>query len=292
MNKQQQPNTRSQPAPRVGNLSRGRRDVGPDTMGLGKPRSRTQQNQSHDASSRRGSSSPPIASQLGRAPKRPRKGTIQTTAYTEPETETSGLANTQTVHLSDDSSDEYQISRRSDETGSDTELDGEGIDIADGAGSRRGHGSQVANRKGDNRAKTVRISTTSGSQEIGRTRRTTRDLGRIIRSRAYSPPMFPSTSDARLSSPPGSLYGPASGTLISSPAPHSRRNMVMGTERPVLEHAKTLILRYTLFEQPLPNVVALTAQVHKVWDSAVASIADVENIEPSDQCISLVSGLR
>ena len=52
--------------------------------------------------------------------------------------------------------------------------------------------------------------------------------------------------------------------------------MVMGTERPVLEHAKTLILRYTLFEQPLPNVVALTAQVHNVWDAAVANIADAK----------------
>jgi hypothetical protein len=66
----------------------------------------------------------------------------------------------------------------------------------------------------------------------------------------------------------------------------------MGLERAILEHAKTLILRYTLFEQPLPNVVALTAQVHKVWDAAVANIADAENIEPSEQCISLVSGLR
>jgi hypothetical protein len=217
---------------------------------------------------------------------------MQTTAYTEPETETNGQANTETVHLSDDSSDEYQISRGPDETESDTEPDGEGIDIADAAGSRRGCGSHVGNRNRDNRAKTVRISTTSGSQEIGPARHTTAHLGRIIRRRAYSPPMFPSSSEVRLSSPLDSRHGPASGTPIYSPAPHSRRNDLMGSERAILEHAKTLILRYTLFEQPLPNVVALTAQVHKVWDAAVANIADAENIEPSEQCISLVSGLR
>jgi hypothetical protein len=190
-------------------------------MGSGKARSRTQQNESHNASSLRDSSPPPIASQLGRPPKRPRKGTMQTTAYTEPETDTNGQANTETVHLSDDSSDEYQISRGPDETESDTEPDGEGIDIADAAGSRRGCGSHVGNRNRDNRAKTVRISTTSGSQEIGPARHTTAHLGRIIRRRAYSPPMFPSSSEVRLSSPLDSRHGPASGTPIYSPAPHS-----------------------------------------------------------------------
>jgi hypothetical protein len=67
--------------------------------------------------------------------------------------------------------------------------------------------------------------------------------------------------------------------------------MVTGAERAILEFAKSLILRYTLFEDPLPNVVALTGQVHKVWDAAVARVADTEYVAPTKECVNLLSGL-
>jgi len=46
---------------------------------------------------------------LARPAKCLRSSTIQTTAYTEPETGADGQGHMEPVHLSDDSSDEYQI---------------------------------------------------------------------------------------------------------------------------------------------------------------------------------------
>ena len=59
--------------------------------------------------------------------KRPRRSTLQTTAYTEPDEQ----PQIETVRVSDDSSDEYQTSRRSDQTESDTEPDAEDNDFPD-----------------------------------------------------------------------------------------------------------------------------------------------------------------
>jgi len=67
--------------------------------------------------------------------------------------------------------------------------------------------------------------------------------------------------------------------------------MVTGAERAILEFAKSLILRYTLSEDLLPNVVALTGQVHKVWDAAMARVAVTEYVAPMEECVNLVSGL-
>ena len=76
--------------------------------------------------------------------------------------EPDGQAHLETVRLSDDSSDEYQIPDDPEETDSETELDSETLDIAEGAASRRRDLPQAA----DNRGTRVRISTTSGSQEV------------------------------------------------------------------------------------------------------------------------------
>ena len=53
-----------------------------------------------------------------------------------PKTEPDGQAHLETVHLSDDSSDEYQNPDDPEETDSETELDSETLDIAAGAASR------------------------------------------------------------------------------------------------------------------------------------------------------------
>jgi len=57
--------------------------------------------------------------------------TLQTTAYSEPEGEPDAQQQIATVRLSDESSDQYQNSRRSDETESDTEPDAEDNDVPD-----------------------------------------------------------------------------------------------------------------------------------------------------------------
>jgi len=43
-----------------------------------------------------------------------------------------------------------------------------------------------------------------------------------------------------------------------------------------------LILRYTPFENPLPNLVALTSQIYTVWENGLKTISDAGNIEPSE----------
>ena len=71
--------------------------------------------------------------------KRARRRTLQTTVYSELEGEPDAQQHIATVHLSHESSDEYQNSRRSDETESDTEPDTEDNDVSDdetGSGSR------------------------------------------------------------------------------------------------------------------------------------------------------------
>ena len=55
--------------------------------------------------------------------------------YNDIETEPDAQAPTETVRLSDDSSDEYQNSRRSDQTESETEPDTEDNDILDSTGA-------------------------------------------------------------------------------------------------------------------------------------------------------------
>ena len=322
----------SQPTPRVGNLSKRRRGAVPDTMGSSQPTPRvgnqnrrgrdvvpegsdsgTQQNESvsfhstppNDQLPSRNSSPPPIAGRPGgRPPKRSRRSTIQTTAYTEPEIEPDGQGDMEPVHLSDDSSDEYHASDHGEETEPDTEPDVEDLDSADGTLSRQLRGSQTAERQGNHELRTVRISTTSGSQDTAFVRRTPAARVSIIPGRAYTPPTFPSSSTAQYSSPLGIPSVTTSGVRSSSPptgelstpqpgrirrVTNSRRNTVTGVEGEIVGVAKYLMLQYTLFVDPLPDPVTLTSAVHSAWSRAQDEIADDGNIEASEKSLDLVS---
>ena len=284
----------SQPTPRVGNLSRRRRDVIPDSMGSNQPTSRggnmngrrrdvvpadrlsrsvTQQTESGSSnsaeSSGRNSSPPPIArGLLARPAKRLRSSTIQTTAYTEPEMEADGQGHMEPVRLSDDSSDEYQMSHPGDETEPDTEPEGANLGGADETTPRRRRGPRLVETHGNNRPRTVRISTNSGSQEAAIVPRTPAARVTITPGRPLPPATFPSSSVARYSSPLGVPSTTTSGIRSSSPPGepstrgtvsvrhviNSRRNTVTGVEGEILGVAKDLMLQYTLYVgRPTPE---------------------------------------
>jgi len=60
-------------------------------------------------------------------------------------------------------------------------------------------------------------------------------------------------------------------------------------EGEILGVVKDLMLQYTLYVNPLPHLVALTSEVHRVWSRAQDEIADAGNIEPSSKSINIVS---
>ena len=62
-----------------------------------------------------------------------------------------------------------------------------------------------------------------------------------------------------------------------------------GPERTILERAMTLILRRTLFDDPLPNAVTLTSEMYILWGKALDEISDAENIQPSEESVKQVS---
>ena len=208
----------------------------------------------------------------------------------------------ETVHLSDVSSDEYQNPCNADETGSETEIDVDAFDISEGTTSRRRHRSQVSHRQGKGQRPMVRMSTTSGSQEVRLVRGIPANRGRIIRGRAYSPPTFLSSS-VGYSCPLATHSGTTSGVRSSSPvgepgiprpgrprpATDSQRNTVTGAEGTTLEQVMAVMLQYTLFDNPLPLPVALTSQIETVWGKALATISDAGNIEPSEESVTQVS---
>ena len=87
--------------------------------------------------------------------------TIQSTKYTDIETEPGAQVPTETFRLSDDTSDKYEDSRGSDQTESDTELDAEDDNIPDATGAGLGHLSRTADEQTNNQVSTVRVSTTT-----------------------------------------------------------------------------------------------------------------------------------
>jgi len=141
-----------------------RRDVVPvDRLS----RSVTQQTESGSSnsaeSSGHNSSPPPIARWLlARPAKRLRSSTIQITAYTEPKMEADGQGHMEPIRLSDDSSDEYQISQPGDETEPDTEPEAANLGGVNEITPRRRRGPRLVETHGNNRPRTVRISTNSG----------------------------------------------------------------------------------------------------------------------------------
>jgi len=294
----------SQPTPRVGNLGRRRRDVIPDSMVSNQPTSRggningrrrdvvpadrlsrwvTQQTESGRSnsaeSSRRNSSPPPIArGLLARQAKRLWSSTIQTRAYTEPEIEADRQGHMEPVRLSDDSSDEYQMSHPGDEAEPDTAPEGANLGRADETTPRRRRGPRMVETHRNNRPRTVRMSTNSCSQEAVIVPRTPAACVTITPSRPLPPATFPSSSVARYSSPLGVPSTTMSGIWSSSPPGepstrgtvsvrhviNSQRNTVTAVEREILGVAMDLMLQYTLYVNPLPNPVALTSEVHSV----------------------------
>ena len=250
----------SQPAHRVGNLNVNgrRREVVADPIGSG---SGIQADESgscqtlftHQPSRRSQSPGPGETRVLARQPKRPRRMTIQTRANIEPDAEPDGQGHLETVHLSDDSSDEYQSLCNADETGWETEIDVDASDISEGTTSGRRHRSQASRRQGKGQRPMVRISTSSGSQEVPLVRQTLANRGRIIRGRAFSLPTFLS-SIMGYSSPLATHSGTTSGVRSSSPvdepgipqlgrprpATDSRRNTVKGADGTILEQAMAL----------------------------------------------------
>jgi len=234
MSRQMQANSRSQPTARVGNLNGGRRQVVPDGIRSARSRSGTQQNQSGSSPSTLPKEqpshmhpTPPNATgDLERLPKHPRTRKIQSTTYTYIETEPDAQVPTQTVRLSDDSSDEYQDSRGSDQTKSDTEPDAKDNDIPGATRAGLGHRLGTADKQKNNQVSTVGVSTTSGSQEAALVRRTLAGRGRITPGRAYILPVLLASSVARYSSPLATHSATMLGVRSSSPAgesstPHS-----------------------------------------------------------------------
>jgi len=108
-------------------------------------RSVTQQTESGSSNSAESSglnsSPPPIARRLlARPAKHLRSSTIQTTAYTEPEMYAAGQGDMEPVGLSDDSSDEYQMSHPGDQTELNTEPEGANLGGVDETTPRRRRG--------------------------------------------------------------------------------------------------------------------------------------------------------
>jgi len=77
--------------------------------------------------------------------------------YTDIEMEPDAQLPTETVRLRDNSSDEYEDSRGSDQTESDTEPDVEDDDIPDATGAGLRHRSRTADKQSINQVSTVRV---------------------------------------------------------------------------------------------------------------------------------------
>jgi len=207
------------------------------------------------------------------------------------------------VHLSDDSSDEYQMSYLGDETEQDTEPEGANLGSADDTIPKLRRGPQLVETHGNTRRRTVRISTNSGSQKAANEQQTPAAPMTITPSRPLSPATFPSSSVARYSSPLGVPSTTTSGIRSSSPPGepstrgtvsvrhviNSRGNPVTGVDGEILPVATDLMLQYTLYINPLPNPVALTSDVHSVSSRAQDEIADARNIEPLSKSQDIVS---
>ena len=127
---------------------------------------------------------------LARPPQHPRRTIIQNKANIEPTLEPDGQAHLETVHLSDDSSHEYQNPCDVDENRSETEIDVDTCDLSKRPTSGGHHRSQVSCRQAQSPPPVVRISTTSVSRAVHLISRTQPNPRRIICRPAYSLPTF------------------------------------------------------------------------------------------------------
>jgi len=165
MSRQPQANSGSQPTPRVGNLNGHTRQVVPDGIRSARSRSAMQQNQSGSSPSTLPNEqpsqvhpTPPNATgALKRPLKCPRRRTIQSTTYTDIETESDAQVPRVTVRLSHDHSDGYADSRGSVQTESYTEPDVEDDHIPNATGAALRHRSRTADKQTNNRVSTVQM---------------------------------------------------------------------------------------------------------------------------------------
>jgi len=146
--------------------------------------------------------------------------------YTDIQTAPDPQVPTETVRQSDDSSDEYEESRGSDQIELDTEPDVKDDFIPDATGAALRQRSRTVDQQTNNQVSTVRVSTTSGSEEAALFRRRPPAPGRITPGRVYTQPVLPSSSVARSSSPLATYSVTTLGVRSSSPAresstPHS-----------------------------------------------------------------------
>jgi len=195
------------------------------------------------------------------------------------------------------------MSHLGDETEPDTELEGANPRGADEITPRRRRGPRLVETHGNNRTRTVPISTNSGSQDAAIVPRMPAARVNITPCRPLSPATFPSSSVERYSCPLGVPSTTMSGIRSSSPPGepsttgtvsvrhviNSPRNTVTGVEGEIPGVAKDLMLHYTLYVNPLPNPVALTSEVHSVYSRAQDEIADAGNIYPLSKRIDIVS---
>jgi len=73
------------------------------------------------------------------------------------------------------------------------------------------------------------------------------------------------------------------------PETSSQRNTALEAAGALVARAKGLILVYTLSDEPLPEPLVLTTQVHSVWLQALNHVSDAGNIEASQESVKLVS---
>jgi len=300
MSRQPQVNSHSRPTRRVANLYGSRRQVVPDGLQSARSRSGIHENQSGRSPSTRHNeqrshlspTQPDATGALETPPKRPPRTTIQSTTYTDIETEPDAQVATETVRPTDNSNDEYQDCSRWDQTQSDTEPDAEDDHIPYATGSGLRHWSRIADKQAHYRVYTVPVWTTFRSQEGGLVRRTQVARGRMTGGWAYTPPVLLSSSVARFSSPLASDSATTSGVRSSSPTgesstPHSEDiwpdtqswpNTARGVESAEVTQAKALILWYTLFVTPLRSPITLMSEVHSAWLKALDIVADRGNM--------------
>jgi len=141
----------SQPAPRVANFNtKGRRrDLVPYPIGSGWGMQADECGSSqtllaHQLSGQSQSTGPGETKVRPRRLKCPQRMTLQMRANIEPGVEPDWQGHSETVHLSDDSSDEYENPCNADETGSETEIDVDTFDISEATTSGRRHRAQAS----------------------------------------------------------------------------------------------------------------------------------------------------
>ena len=215
-----------------------------------------------------------------------------------------GQGHMECVHISNHSSDAYQILYLTDKTEPDTKADIQDLSRVDAWTSIHPHVPQLAETQGNNYPRTVRILTHSGPQVAAIVQWTPTARMTITPCRALSLVTLLSSSIVQYSfqldvsstmsgiRSSGALSNPPIRGLVYFQQPevsNSRRNTVTGMERKLLSVAQTQILQYTLLIHPLPNVFALTSEGHSIWSHVQDEIIYARNIELAPKSIKVVS---